>query len=53
MRIETLARRDFSEVGDVLDQRFLNVASVIFAEERRRGPALHGVGLNGFDQFIL
>src|SRR6266851_7321615 len=32
MRIETLARRDRTEVGDVLDQGFLNVASAIFAE---------------------
>ena len=53
MRIETLARRDRNEVGDVLDQGFLNVASAIFAEERRRGPGLLGVGLNSFDEFIL
>ena len=53
MRIEALARRDRNEVGDVLDQGFLNVASAIFAEERRRSPGVHGVGLDGFDEFIL
>src|ERR1700733_7467408 len=36
MRIEMLARRDRNEVGDILDQGFLNVASAIFAKERRR-----------------
>jgi hypothetical protein len=38
MRIEMLARRDRNEVGDVLGQGFLNVASAIFAEERRGVP---------------
>jgi hypothetical protein len=31
----------------------LNVASALVAEERRRGPGFHGVGLNGCDEFIL
>ena len=48
-----LARRDRNEVGDILDQGFLDVASADFAEERCRGPRLRGVGLNGFDEFIL
>jgi hypothetical protein len=53
VRIETLPRRICDEIGDVLDQVFLNIASAIFAEERRRRPGLHGVRLNGFDEFIL
>ena len=53
MRIELRARCDRDEVGDVFDQGLLNIASVFFAEERRRGPGLRGVGFNRFDECIL
>jgi hypothetical protein len=53
MRIEPFARRDRDEIGNVFDQGFLNVASTLFAEERGRSPGFRGVGLNGFDEFIL
>ena len=47
MRIEPFACGHLDEVGDVLNQRFLNVASACLAEEGRRGPGLHSVGLDG------
>src|SRR5262249_30702384 len=53
VRIESLARRDCGEIGHVVDQGFLNVASALVAEERCRGRGLHGVGLDGCDEFIL
>ena len=53
MRIEALAGRNRDEIGDVVDEVFLNVASVLIAEERRWGACLRCVGLNGCDEVIL
>ena len=53
MWIEMLARRDGREVRDVIDQVFLNVATVFLAEERGRGSSLRSKGRDGLDEFIL
>lgn len=53
MRVEPFACGDLDEVGNVLNQRFLKVASIYLAEEGRRGAGPDDVGLDGRDEFIL
>src|ERR1700690_4456283 len=53
MRIEALARGVSDEILDIADQEFLNVTSALVAVASCRGPGLHGVGRDGFDEFAL
>ena len=51
--IEVLAGSNGDEMRHVLNERWLNIASILLAEERRRSAGWHGVGFDGGDQVAL
>src|SRR3984885_4862205 len=53
MRIEALARRVSHEILDIADEEYLDVAPALVAVASCRGPGLHSVGLDRFDERIL